>query len=627
MKQFSQDQLTQLLDECARRLIAGETVAACLARYPEAASELAPLLETITTVRKLRAVPTRPLEVAFENRARFMVAATQMAAERRRRKNQVSDLARWWTRLLERLSGPRLAPVPVGIIVMLVLVLLVGTLTTGAVTASATALPGDVLYPVKLATEQARLFLARDTVSHQAVNDEIVQHRVSEARTILQLRRPVRQMPLVGVIEALTETEWRVSGLAVLIESQTIIVGTPAVAARVRGTVAAPGDGTLIALKLTVEPPPAGLASTPTPLPTAPPSPGVPTVTPSATAPIAETVAPAAAPVEESTEKPLPPTASATASPTGTATATPTETPTPSPTATATATATPTRTPTPTCTLTPSPTPTAPRPMRAAFYNQLVVRIEGSRWTIGEWTVDTDANTRYSGDPGVGDLVSGWVLIRPDGSYLALEIRKVTPAPEPVEFTGQIEKMEGSRWTIAGILVIIRGDTIIAGDPQIGDWVEFDGERHGGEIWALRIRVLTLPEVEFEGVLESWNSDHFEVSDRIVYMDAQTQVIGEPVVGRRVQVRAVVFPDGRLMARIVYVVPDTPTPTATATPTSVAPTATPTSISFTATPTSVTPTAIPTATATLMSALPSATPTPVPTSVATPMSAETPGGG
>jgi len=574
MKQLSQDQLSQILDECAGRLIAGETVAACLARYPEVAPELASLLETVATLRKLRAVPPRPTEVVLENRARFMAAATQAAAERHRKERSAGGLALWWTRFLESLAGPRLAPVPVGIIAVLLVVLLVGALTTGAVTASATALPGDVLYPVKLAAEQTRLLLARDAVAREAVNEEIVQNRVSEARTILQLRRPVRQMPLAGVIEELTRAEWRISGLAVLIEAQTEIVGAPAVGARVRGRVAAPGDGTLIALQLTVEPPVAGLVSTATPQPTATPSPWVPTATPSATPHLVETVAPAAAAVEEPTDTPLPPTATDTATPTATAT--------PSPTATATATPTPTRTPTPTNTLTPSPTPTAPRPVKAAFYNQPVVRIEGSRWTIGAWTMDTDAETRFVGDPGVGDLVSGWAWVRPDGSYLALEIRKVTPPPEPVEFTGRIEKMEGGRWTIQGIVVIIRGDTIIEGDPHVGDWVEFDGERRGGEIWALRIRVLTLPEAEFEGVLESWRSDRFQVSGRLVYMDAQTQIIGEPAVGRLVQVRAAVFPDGRLVARIVYVVPDTPTPTATRMLVSPTATPTPTAISSTA---------------------------------------------
>ncbi|PKO21357.1 MAG: hypothetical protein CVU38_15150 [Chloroflexi bacterium HGW-Chloroflexi-1] len=79
MMQRNDNILAHLLDECYARLEAGESITACLQRYPEHASSLAPLLETVMGVVTLRAVPQRDPAVAARSRTRFMAAAQQMA--------------------------------------------------------------------------------------------------------------------------------------------------------------------------------------------------------------------------------------------------------------------------------------------------------------------------------------------------------------------------------------------------------------------------------------------------------------------------------------------------------------------------------------------------------------------
>ena len=105
-------------------------------------------------------------------------------------------------------------------------------LTTGVITVSATALPGDALYGVKLATEQARLLLAqRCRGAREAVDQQILDNRVTEATTIRKLHRPVEQMPLAGRLEDIGPTTWVISGLPVQVNARTTIVGTPVLGA------------------------------------------------------------------------------------------------------------------------------------------------------------------------------------------------------------------------------------------------------------------------------------------------------------------------------------------------------------------------------------------------------------
>jgi len=251
--------LAQIFDECAERVLAGETLESCLARYPQHSADLEPLLQSVVRVRGLATVPPRAPEVAARSQAQFMAAARQMAASPGAR--QRSRLASFWDSWLA--SFDVLRPIPTGLVAAVVGVFLAGLLVTGVVSASANALPGDPLYSVKLATEQARLWFTHGA-ARDLLNNQIQEERTSEAIAVERSRRVVDQIPLDGTLTAFDPRQWAVAGLVVRIDSgRTAIVGSPYLGALVRGTMRAPGDGSLVATYLSVEP-------RPTPIPTPP---------------------------------------------------------------------------------------------------------------------------------------------------------------------------------------------------------------------------------------------------------------------------------------------------------------------------------------------------------------------
>ncbi len=590
-----------VFDQCLTLIMAGESVDACLARSPEHAATLAPALETTVRVRHLRGVPQRDAVVAAQSRAAFMAAANLTAAAMRqqRRARPIpwwEQLAVWWGNFRGSFAFPRLAFVPA--MIALLVVLIGGAATTGAIAASANTLPGDFFYPVKGAIEQVQWTFTFAPQARDQLFDTFSARRAEEAHAVLAQKRAV-EMPILGFIAAIGDDHWLIAEFGeVRITPDTVIIGQPAPGARVQGVARAPGDDTLIALRLEIlQGAVKLLAPTVTPTATMTPAP-LPTST-STLAPAK--IEPAARPQEPSPE----PTAEPTATATETATATPTATPT--------ATATPTRTPTRTLTPSITPTPTATLEPVPVIHYGWVVGINGSRWTIGELTVDITGGTEFIGEPGLGDFVLARVLPRPDGSYEALSISKrggATATPEPYQFVGMLNAINGDRWSIGSDTVIVR-DAVIEGDPQIGDMVDVKAERRsGGEIWANRIRRIPPKTFNHDGIIEAMSAGQWTVSGYVIFLDGQTSITGTPALGRRAKISGIYLPDGRPFAREIRVIEPTATPSATPTPTAT-PSATPT-------PTA-TPSATPAPTAT-----PSATPAPTATPSATPAPTATP---
>ncbi len=563
MKRRADDRLSRLLAECADLIQDGNSVSACLARYPEDAAELEPLLLTLVEVRQLRPVPPRAPEVAQQRRAQFVLAAQQMAAPAAQHAGRSASLpARrpvtsgdWLQRLAVWLLGDSFAqrtPMARGVFAMLLLVLVGGLLLTGVASAAESTLPGDWLYPVKTTVEDLRLALIRDPLQRDAFQNTLRERRLMEARTVADTGRRVRSLALHGEIAELHNNRWIVSGLEVLIDRNTRIIGTPVVGATVNGTMRAPGDYTLVVVYVEVEPP-AGAAPALAATPTLPPTPVrvPPTATPSP--PPTDTPAapafggggiPAVHDEPEDTPSPLP-----SLTPTQTATRTPTITRTPAPTATASATELP-----------------KPRDRTTGRIQGYVERIEGGWWTIDGKTVECDGNTQFSGDPDVGALVDANVEITPEGRYIGLSIRRIgqpNPTPSPFEFTDVVKAINGEWWTIGPNTVKVTGETQLENDPGLGDTVEVKAERRAaGEVVALRITALRVDPHPIQGIIESMNGDIWVINGTPVIVDGRTEIRGTPAIGATVQVLAIPQPDGTLVARIVQVIAP-PTPTVT----------------------------------------------------------------
>ncbi len=220
----------------------------------------------------------------------------------------------------------------------------------------------------------------------------------------------------------------------------------------------------------------------------------------------------------------------------------------------------------------------------------------------------TNAATRFVGSPRLNSKVEAWVIKQQDGSLLAEEIRLVSapePTAEPLQFTAPLLRKSGTVWTIGSYQVEVPASATISGQPAIGDFIQVSALKYSnGQIHARSLKVLDQPEVMLQGYVETFSATMWRVAGRNVYIDKLTVTYGEVRVGRMAQIGAIQSPDGRLMARTIYVYAPTPTPTSKPTGTA---TVTPTATRADQPP--ETPTPPPTAT---LTPTPSRTPPPTP---------------
>lgn len=149
-----------IFEECLELVLdRGETLEECLRRYPEHARELKSLLETAMATRKAVAVQPSP---EFRERARqqFYAALRQMPAQKKRAGFSWGRQPQWAT-----------------VVAVVLAVLLV---SSGTVAAASSSMPDQPLYPVKRATEQARLALTPSPLRKAELYARLADRRVVE---------------------------------------------------------------------------------------------------------------------------------------------------------------------------------------------------------------------------------------------------------------------------------------------------------------------------------------------------------------------------------------------------------------------------------------------------------------
>jgi hypothetical protein len=171
------DNLTDILASCLEAIEQGErTVEDCLALYPAHRETLRPLLDTATALKARADFAPRP---GFREASR----------------------ARLVKRLVPRQPAPTRQPLPrsgqkrvpifsrkLALSWMLALALVVSLLSAGTVYASAAALPGDMLYPVKLSVENVRLSTVNDA-GEVLLATEFLQTRLDEIQALIEANR------------------------------------------------------------------------------------------------------------------------------------------------------------------------------------------------------------------------------------------------------------------------------------------------------------------------------------------------------------------------------------------------------------------------------------------------------
>ena len=215
----------EALEACLSQIEAGASLEEALKPYGTLADALRPLVEVALANRAYAASLAAPKLSMTRSRARFLNAA-QTQAERSNRS--------WFAGI----AFPPLARA----VVAFILVLLVGSFSTAVV--SAQALPGDLLYPVKLAGEQTRLFLAGGPLNRLRLEKSFDERRAEEILELLKRERS-EVVRLGGEVTMIQPGEWVVRDTVVLISDSTRLEHEIEVGFYVEVTGQLNGDGSL----------------------------------------------------------------------------------------------------------------------------------------------------------------------------------------------------------------------------------------------------------------------------------------------------------------------------------------------------------------------------------------------
>lgn len=182
--------LSEIVNECLEALRNGESIDDCLSRHPDIADELRPLLTAAAAMSGV--APTRDDTARRMAHTRFEGAVRLHLSTNRRTTSGRFSIREWWN---NRASGwSRVWAVGFASMALFAI------LSTGAAYASTDALPDSPLYPVKRATEHARLAITFSDENRAIYHLELIERRTLElaamaetgdAEQVAQLSRDV----------------------------------------------------------------------------------------------------------------------------------------------------------------------------------------------------------------------------------------------------------------------------------------------------------------------------------------------------------------------------------------------------------------------------------------------------
>lgn len=220
------------LIECLDALERGESVAQILARYPQEANQLRPILKTAHQLSELKLAPSVSAKRASKNE--FLAEARQI-----RQSAQIGQRAGTVFRSLNRLLATVAFLLVIGIV--------------GVASLSNSALPGEGLYGMKMALEQVRLSLARDLQTVQALNEMFEAERLAEVQRLLAEGAEI-EVVFGDDILLLGDKQWGlVSGVQLVLDEKTVVVGKPEVGEYVHIVGKTTNAGTVLASLLQIE--------------------------------------------------------------------------------------------------------------------------------------------------------------------------------------------------------------------------------------------------------------------------------------------------------------------------------------------------------------------------------------
>lgn len=189
------------LESCLQELDKGVEIETALRRFPDLADELRPILKTAVKARHMSALGPSP-ETMRRGRARVM----QFAAEARASK---------------RAPAKRVIPAFSRLAISFALAAVFLLSGTGILSASASALPGENLYPVKRGWESVRLLLIFDKQARELLANEFENERLHEVNELLAEGRH-ETIQVAGVFIQMNGKSY-VSGLPIFLPANVSI--------------------------------------------------------------------------------------------------------------------------------------------------------------------------------------------------------------------------------------------------------------------------------------------------------------------------------------------------------------------------------------------------------------------
>jgi len=229
MKPRPEDLLQAALEAAAR----GQEIDGILAGLPrEEAADLRALMAAATAAGSLRRSEI-PSEAARRSRSRFLRRVAAMPPT-------VTMQPRFWG-LMPRFSAAAL-----------VALVALGLGLGGLNEAAAISLPGDVLYPVKVAAADLRLRLEFEAGQRLRLESLYAEQRLEDVRRLLALGREV-PVSFHGQVQAIGTVLWQVQEIPVRLTPRTRVIGEilPGMLIEVEGITQA--DGTVLADELHLE--------------------------------------------------------------------------------------------------------------------------------------------------------------------------------------------------------------------------------------------------------------------------------------------------------------------------------------------------------------------------------------
>ena len=180
--------LIDALDEVLARVAAGESLTSSVARYPDLAAELTALMQARAQLSVLAPAPAAPVDALAARRRQFL--ATARAYKRQTTSATLLQRFMAWVWPTQRTGQPALLPATLVVRVAIALVLVL-SIVGSTVAAAQSSLPDSSLYGIKLAVEDARLALTRESAQQAALAMTFASERAREMERLAITNRPI----------------------------------------------------------------------------------------------------------------------------------------------------------------------------------------------------------------------------------------------------------------------------------------------------------------------------------------------------------------------------------------------------------------------------------------------------